>query len=182
MKTLAKVDEAPQELLRLAFEYKDDVDEFEDQIKWDFPMLQVTRQQVRDLIKLAVKEDELDASARNPTSVDVMIGSIDRSLNKDILSLTARSDILHKVGDIPNDEFYTVDGTGEEIYAIDARKELNNIRQKLMEIKESLVNSKKSEAVIGGSVNVNFDLGGMMKGMLDNIDKMGLSQEIIDAK
>ena len=173
----------PKRALGLIKAYRGDMESLEAELELECPELELSRVELRGLVKALVIEDELNQNARNPSSTDPLIGAIDRAMHKEILRLTDRVDILSEIADEPEGLLCLIEDSGERITPEMAKVELTKLRQSLIEMKRSLVDQKKAE-VASGTTSITFNMGEILASGLDNIKKMGLpvDAQVIDAE
>ena len=161
----------------------------DDLLAWaelNYPDTFISREEARRLMGHRVKETELDEQALNPTSIDVLLGRIDRSLHKEIRRIADRIDLLSDIAAETPGKAFELDN-GDVLTPEDARAELVCLRETMLDMKKELVNQKKVETaatVAGNGVNVNVDLGSILTQGIENIKRMELPEEarVIDMK
>ena len=164
----------------------DTVEEAVSTVELDYPEIKVERDLIRQLLISKRVEEEKDEATLNPSSVDLLLGTIDRGLNKEITRITRRVAVLSKIAEEAPHHQFTIDETDETLTPEDAREELIVHRATLLELKKALVDQKKAEAAAnqGAGVSVNVDLGNVMRGALANIKAMELPAEarVVESK
>ena len=174
---ITKAAEVPLAVLEVIYDTKGDIDDIVATLELEFPELVMSRKMLREVIRTGVRERELDQEALNPTSLDPLMGTIDRALNKEIARIASRIELLSDIASERPDKVCTVRGTGEELMPADAREELVSLRSTVLEMKKTLVDQKKAESAAGQGVNVSVDLGGVVSAALENVKKMELPVE-----
>ena len=174
---ITKAAEIPQVVLDVIHSTRGSIDFIAGTLELEFPDLVMSRKALREAIRIGVQEDEHDQVAMNPTSLDPIMGTLDRALGKEIKRIAERIEILSDIAAEPPNRVCQVRGTGEELTPADAREELVALRGTVLEMKKQFVEQKKAENAAGHGVNVSVDLGGVVSAALENVRKMELPVE-----
>jgi hypothetical protein len=175
--TVEKLEDIPLDVLSLIEGAKGGVAEVAELLELEFPNLVMPRKLIRQVVRQQVFETEQDVAALNPTSLDPLMGTIDRALNKEIQRIANRIETLSEIASEAPGKICTIDRTGEELTPADAREELVSLRGIILEMKKSLVEQRKADSAANAGVNVNVDLGSVVSAALENVKRMELPVE-----
>lgn len=160
----------PYKLVQLAKEANGDVDTFLADLEFhdDLSGVRCTRQQAREIMQFATVEAEKDALASAPTGIDVLESKANKFLGMEIDRLTREAGLYQRIAESSDENDYEIQSTGETISPGVARERLHDISTRMMAIKTSLANEKKSsQEKEGGAMTVN--LGVIVGNAIDNI-------------
>lgn len=161
----------PYDLVKKVQELDGDIASVQAEVAYTYPDLELTNEQVRQLVRYAVEEKEHDVLAFAPSNVDVLSKKIDISLGAEIDRITAENVTLHQLAVADPDKTHTIRGESYNTTPDEAKERLAFNTKRLLEMKKVLSEQKKVESG-PGDTNVQVNLGDIFTEALDNIKRM----------
>jgi len=146
----------------------------------EYPELELTRPQARELVRYVTAEFDADREASTPTSIETLARLIDKELLLEIDRLAKDNKVLRDILDLPAKKHHRY---GMEYISVgDAEMKLATNLDRLMQIQRLINEHRKSDKAEGGSTNNTFNFGGILDDALGRIRLAEANTIDVDAK
>ena len=133
----------------------------------EYPELELTRPQARELVRYTTAEADADRNAGTPASIETLAGLIDKELLHEIERLAKDNTVLRDILDQPAKKHHRY---GMEYISVgDAEMKLATNLDRLMQIQRLINEHRKSDKTEGGGVHNTFNLGNILDDALGRI-------------
>lgn len=167
----------PYRLIKKVQEIGGDVLAVQAELLCEYEEVQLSAEQVRDLITYATQELEKDQLAGAPSSVDVLSRKIDTSLNKEIDRITDENKVLDGITRADPEEVHRINGENSYITVEEAKDRLAGNTKRLLDIKKVVSEQKRAEG--GATTNIQINMGDIVGQALKNVEKMELPADLV---